>query len=346
MTVTVTPIENAPPQKPAPTTTPRVIDENDTGTVAFVHSEDDNNGGALLYKLVNNFGNKISISQQSGEISVAKEINYETDPDLKVLDRGTDHERRYFEARVYAEETTGGQVSGEAVIQVFIKNVNEKATIALSNGSTTLQAGTTKAGTAVVLATASDPDTGYSGFANNLFKFANGSNKDGAFIIDDNGQVTTWRDLTTDDTQPKTLQIVAYDSFGVSTTIDYVINVAADVAPTNVRWNNETSTVQVEENSTVVGTVLADDNGGREHLHYALVPNALFAIDAVSGAITVKPDARLNFEAGDTHTVQVIVTDANGLLTTQSLTVKLTDVNEAPTGIHFDGHAIQVGATG
>ncbi len=158
--------------------------------------------------------------------------------------------------------------------------------------------------------------------------------------------MTTWRDLTTDDTQPKTLHIVAYDSFGVSTTIDYVINVAADVAPTNVRWNNETSIVQVEENSTVVGIVLADDNGGREHLHYALAPNALFAIDAISGAVTVKPDARLNFEAGDIHTVQVIVTDANGLLTTQSLTVKLTDVNEAPTGIRFDGHAIQVGATG
>ena len=157
--------------------------------------------------------------------------------------------------------------------------------------------------------------------------------------------MTTWRDLTTDDTQPKTLHIVAYDSFGVSTTIDYVINVAVDVAPTNVRWNHETSTVQVEENSTVVGTVLADDNGGREHLHYALVPNALFAIDAVSGAITVKPDARLNFEAGDTHTVQVIVTDDAGLSTTTSLTVTLADVNEAPTSVQFDGHAIQVGKT-
>src|SRR5205807_1497440 len=70
------------------------------------------------------------------------------------------------------------------------------------------------------------------------------------------------------------------------------------------------------------GTVtfsLSDDAGGR------------FAIDASSGVVTVANASLLDYETATSHDITVKAADPSGAFTTQTFTIAVTDVNEAPT---------------
>ena len=100
-------------------------------------------------------------------------------------------------------------------------------------------------------------------------------------------------------------------------------------------------TFSVAENSpigTVVGTVVASDPDAGQTLTYAITAgntNGAFAISASTGQLTVANISALDFEATPTFSLTVQATD-NGspvLSSSATVTVNLTNVNEAPTDI-------------
>jgi uncharacterized protein len=98
---------------------------------------------------------------------------------------------------------------------------------------------------------------------------------------------------------------------------------------------------EVAENApvgTLVGRVSASDADG-DTLAYSLVDDAggLFAIDSATGAITTR--AMFDFEALAEYQVTARATDPDGASTERVLTLKVTNVNEAPTAV---GDAIAV----
>ncbi|MBA2115045.1 hypothetical protein HOV93_22170 [Planctomycetes bacterium FF15] len=108
----------------------------------------------------------------------------------------------------------------------------------------------------------------------------------------------------------------------------------------------EQSIFTIEENLATdadVGDVTADSNdGATDILTYAITGidagyEGTFAIDASTGKITVADSSNLDFETKSTFTVEIQVTDSKGdglggagLVTTQNITINLSDVNEAP----------------
>jgi len=93
--------------------------------------------------------------------------------------------------------------------------------------------------------------------------------------------------------------------------------------------------VTVAENApggTALGTVSALDPDGEEGLAYRLSDDAggRFAIDRVSGTLTVAEGAQLDFEAAARHEIVVRVSDLGGLTLERTLSVALQDINEAP----------------
>ncbi len=66
---------------------------------------------------------------------------------------------------------------------------------------------------------------------------------------------------------------------------------------------------------------LIDDAGGR------------FAIDSVTGEITVADGSLLDYETATSHTVTVRATDAGGLSYDEALVISLLDVDEAPSAV-------------
>ncbi|MFP3544106.1 VCBS domain-containing protein [Rhizobium sp. SIMBA_035] len=125
-----------------------------------------------------------------------------------------------------------------------------------------------------------------------------------------------------------------------------------EAAPTGV-----TGTLTIAENSAAgasVGKLTGTDvNGGLDKLTYAFVDgqghasqtsaDGKFVIDANTGAVTVAANASINFEAASTLTEIVRVTDVHNNSTDQSVSIAVTDVNEAP---HIQGNLTAIVAEG
>ncbi len=91
--------------------------------------------------------------------------------------------------------------------------------------------------------------------------------------------------------------------------------------------------VSLPENSlagTNVTIISASDQDVSESLTYLMDTNPNFEIDGPSGQVTVKAGAVLNFEQTATLVVPIRVRDRGGLESAATLTVDLTNVNEAP----------------
>jgi Ca2+-binding RTX toxin-like protein len=97
-----------------------------------------------------------------------------------------------------------------------------------------------------------------------------------------------------------------------------------------------TTTLSVDENTQAVGTVAASDPDAVDSIVYSLEPgaldNALFSLDAATGALSFASAAGADFEADASYTVRVRVADAGNpaLATVSDITVTVNDVNEAP----------------
>ncbi|MCA9065655.1 MAG: cadherin domain-containing protein, partial [Planctomycetaceae bacterium] len=105
-------------------------------------------------------------------------------------------------------------------------------------------------------------------------------------------------------------------------------------------------TLTVPENAaagTVVGQVSASDVDAGDVLSYQLtggVPVQPFAIDPVTGIITVANPAGLDFESTTSIQLTVTVTDAGGLQDLQTVTVNLSDLNERPISLSLAGGTV------
>ncbi|WP_168563958.1 cadherin domain-containing protein [Crateriforma spongiae] len=82
---------------------------------------------------------------------------------------------------------------------------------------------------------------------------------------------------------------------------------------------------------TVVGTVTASDPNG-DSITFALGGTQdEFAIDAVSGQITVTENAEFNFETQQQFELVVVATDSRGAASDRTVIVNVTDANEPPS---------------
>lgn len=82
----------------------------------------------------------------------------------------------------------------------------------------------------------------------------------------------------------------------------------------------------------VVGSVHARDADAGDVLAYSITGGtgaALFSVNSSTGQITVSNPA-ISYEAATSYTLNMRVQDAAGLFNTQTVTINITDVNEAP----------------
>ncbi|WP_264478406.1 cadherin domain-containing protein [Microvirga rosea] len=116
-------------------------------------------------------------------------------------------------------------------------------------------------------------------------------------------------------------------------------------APINARLEGDVVIATIAENSpgpdTIVGKVIADDDGDTANLRYEMLdPNDLFFIDPDTGQIHVKEGALLDLEAKGTYFVYVRAVEKSGdelQSAYQKITINLTDENEAADNIVFTG---------
>ncbi|HZG86213.1 hypothetical protein [Paenibacillus sp.] len=166
VTFTVNPVAtNNPPSNPAVQGTVAALDEEAaipaTTVVARVQSTDDGLGGALRYELVSNPGNLFTINAGTGEIRfTGGRQDYENNANLQVENPGTAQERKYFNVTVKAVESGQGGLESDATqVKVYLNNVNEAPTFAVTGQSVFSTPANGAAVNPFVGITVADPET-------------------------------------------------------------------------------------------------------------------------------------------------------------------------------------------
>ncbi len=172
-----------------------------------------------------------------------------------------------------------------------------------------------------------------------------GGNTSNAFAINPTtGQIRVANPAAVDfETTPTfTLTVTVTDSGGngsgtAGTGLNDTAAITINLTDGNDAPNITNQTFQIAENSangTSVGTVPATDPNAGNTVTFAITggnTNNAFAIDAITGQITVASAAALNFEATPSFSLIVSATDNVGLSRTATITVNVQNVNEAPT---------------
>ncbi|MFO1001921.1 MAG: cadherin domain-containing protein [Planctomycetaceae bacterium] len=133
------------------------------------------------------------------------------------------------------------------------------------------------------------------------------------------------------------------DAAGLMSTTQITVTIqGANDTPSNI-----TGTLSVAENaanSTAVGTVSATDVDSGDSFTYALLDNAggRFAIASSTGVISVANAALLDYESNTSHAIVVRTTDASGAQFSKTLTVSVTNVNEAPVDVSTATQSITI----
>ncbi len=260
------------------------------------------------------------IDAASGAVTFTAAPDFETPTDV-----GTDN---IYELEVTADDSNGGTTA--QTISVTVTNENEVPTI--TSGNTASVAENT---TAVITVTATDvdgdtPTYSITGGADaTLFGIDAAS---GAVTFTAAPDFETPTDVGTDNIYE--LEVTADDSNGGTTAQTISVTVTNENEVPTITSGN---TASVAENATAVTTVTATDVDG-DTPTYSITGGAdatLFGIDATSGAVTftAAPDFETPGDAGTDNIYELEVTadDSNGGTDIQTISVTVTDANDAPT---------------
>lgn len=103
------------------------------------------------------------------------------------------------------------------------------------------------------------------------------------------------------------------------------------------------SVAEQSANGASVGTVVATDSDNGDKLTFTITAGNdadIFAINKLTGEITVADGSQLDFETKDSYTLTVRVTDSGGLSDTATITINVTNANEAPTDIALGSSSV------
>jgi VCBS repeat-containing protein len=295
------------------------VDENAAvaTTVGTPVASDPDAGQTLTYAIIaGNTGGAFAINPVTGAITVATPaaLDFETTP--------------LFSLSVQVTDNGPGALSATATITVQVNNINEAPVV---TGGTFSIAENSAITTPVGSATAIDADAGQT-----LTYAITTGNTGGAFAIDaSTGAITVANSAAVDfETNPTFSLTVTVTDNGVPV-LSGNATVTVNLTDQNETPSVDPATFAIDENSangTAIGTVAASDPDG-DALTFSITAGntgGAFAIDGVTGAITVANVAALDFETNPTFALTVQVQDPGLLTATATVVVNLNDINEAP----------------
>ena len=298
------------------------------GVTAFASDADGSD--SVSYSLSDDAGGLFQIDPTSGVVSVAvgATIDFET---------ATSHS-----IEVTAISTDGSTSTQSFTIGVTDDNTEFSVTAVTDTDTNPNQvAENATDGTIVgVTAFASDAD------GSDTVSYSLSDDAGGLFQIDPTSGVVSVAVGATIDFETATshsIEVTAISTDGSTSTQSFTIGVTDDNTEFSVTaiTDTDTNANQVAENATdgtIVGvTAFASDADGSDSVSYSLSDDAggLFQIDPTSGVVSVAVGATIDFETATSHSIEVTAISTDGSTSTQSFTIGVTNVNEAPTDITF-----------
>jgi VCBS repeat-containing protein len=291
--------------------------ENTTGVIFTPSAADPDAGATLSYSLSGADASRFTINATTGAVSFAATPDFENR-----IDANTDG---VYELTVNVSD---GQFTASRATTVTVTNVNEQPNAPGWQTGGAVDENSANA-TVVGQVIATDPDNP------DTRTYSLVDNAGGRFAISSSGQVTVADGALLNFEANTTHNITVRVTDAGGLTRDAVLAVAinnVNEAPSAPAWSGGAGTVaENSANGTVVGTVASSDPDALDPRTYSLVNDGggRFAINASTGVITLV--GAVDFEAAQSHQIVVRARDAGGLTADSTLTVAVTNVNEAPS---------------
>lgn len=171
----------------------------------------------------------------------------------------------------------------------------------------------------------------------------------GLFAVDPvTGEVTVRGSLDYETATNHIITARITDQGGLTLDRSFVLSVL-DLNEAPVLVSGPLSLAENPATGILVGTVLASDVDAGDELQFSLAAgntSGAFAIDPISGDITVTNPAVLDFEITPSFTLTIQVADRGGLTDQKTLTILLIDLNEQPVILDSDYHIPEWSALG
>ncbi len=287
-----------------------LVDENQSA-VTTVTATDVDNGATQTYAVSGGVdAGSFAINTSSGVLTFVVAPDHET--------------KDSYEVEVTVSD---GTLTDTQALSVTVADVNEAPVITSNGGGATATVLVDENQSAVTTVTATDVDDG----ATQTYAVSGGADA-GSFAIDTSSGALTFVAAPDHETKDS-YEVEVSVSDGTLTDTQTLSVTVADVNEAPVITSNgggATATVSVDENQSAVTTVTATDVDDGATQTYAVSGGAdagSFAIDASSGTLTFV--AAPDHETKDNYEVEVSVSDGT-LTDTQTLSVSVADVNEAP----------------
>ena len=330
--------ENQRPTFPSTETGQRTVPENTRARVSIgapVEAADPEDGG-LTYSLSGTDAAAFTIVETTGQIRVKDALDFEMKSSYSVTVEVHDS--------LDGLGSTSTTVDDTQAVAITVENVEEPGVVTLTTATGTIQA------RAAVTAALSDDD-GPSGVT---WQWSRSRDRRTDWVNIAGATSSTYTPTIEEDRGNYLRATASYsDGRGPNKTAEQVSARVGDPPPVNsapVFPATEDGQREVEENAaggTAVGAAVeatdlnAGDSAVNDPLVYSLAGTdaASFAIDSGTGQLRVAPGVQLDFEGKRTYRVTVEVTDGrdqNGdddlaaIDARQSVTITLTNVNEAP----------------
>ncbi|WP_413936955.1 beta strand repeat-containing protein, partial [Nitrospira sp. BLG_1] len=292
-----------------------VVEHAVNGTVVGTASTTDPDAGdSHTYQLTDDAGGRFAIDATTGQITVADGslLHYEVAPTHDVTVRVTD----------------SGGLTYEKTFTINLIDANDAPDDLVLSSNTVVENAAN--GTVIGIVTGNDVDAG------DTLTYSFTDSAGGRFAINSStGQITVADGslLNYEATTNHSVTVRVTDNAGLTYDETFTINLTnSNEMPTNISLSSNTVSENAA-NGTVVGTASTTDPDAGDTHTYSLLDSAggRFTIDANTGQITVADGTLLDYESATSHTIMVRTTDAGGLTHDQTLTINLTNVNEAPT---------------
>lgn len=293
----------------------------------------DGTGNSVTYSLDNNAGGRFQIDAVTGVVTVAAS---------GLLDRESSASHNII---VRASSQDGSSTT--LLVTIGLLDVNEFPVTLLTDSDAAVNSVPEGAATGTVVGVtgvASDSDA-----TNNSITYSLDDSAGGRFQIDAVTGIVTVANGTLIDFETTVfhnITVRATSADGSSTTATWLIDVQDlnESGATPVADNDASSDTVLENaaNGSTVGiTAFASDPDGTDAITYSLDNNAggRFAIDSLSGIVTVANGSLLNREAAASQTIIVRATSTDGSFTTRTFVISIGDQNEFAVTTPIDANA-------
>ena len=313
LTISVTNVNEAPTNISASASS--VAENEASGTsVATMSAIDVDAGDTFTYSLVAGTGDadNASFTIDGATLKTAGVFDFET--------------KSSYSVRVRVTDAAG--LTYEKVFTISVTDVNDAPRNISLSVSTVAE--NEASGTSVATMSATDVDAGDT-FTYSLV--AGTGDADNASFTIDGATLKTAGVFDFETKSSYSVRVRVTDAAGLSFEKEFTITVTdVNEAPTALALTG-TSVLENAASGTAVGTLAGTDADAGDTHTYTLVSgtgstdNASFTITGT----TISTAAVFNFEAKNSYSVRVRVTDAGGLSFEKAFTITVTDVNEAPT---------------